>query len=103
MVAQSFILIFSINFDCRLSWEAGNYSKWWGKTLKYGFKYQLGTKLGLENRVKIVFRDGREDIEVPESYDFRNDADVVDYLRDFPIRDQGECAASWAFSTIGKN
>ncbi len=39
--------------------------------------------------------------EIPEHYDFRSDPEVKDYLRENPIRDQGDCAASWAFSTIG--
>jgi hypothetical protein len=42
-----------------------------------------------------------ENIEIPEFYDFHEDPKVRDYINKKSIRDQGECAASWAFSTIG--
>lgn len=45
--------------------------------------------------------DDYQDTEIPERYDFRTDPEVKEYLRKNPIRDQGDCAASWAFSTIG--
>ncbi len=94
------IPILNLNFS--LSWKAANYSKFWTKTLQNGFKYNLGTKLAPENRIKASFKDARQYFEIRETYDFRNDEDVAGYLREFPIRDQGDCAASWAFSTIGK-
>jgi hypothetical protein len=37
---------------------------------------------------------------IQESYDFRNEPFMVNNIRKDYIRDQGDCAASWAFSTI---
>ena len=88
------------------SWTAGNYTKFWGKDLNYGFNRKLGTKLATERQKPINPRDyfkiSDTNKVIPETYDFRNDQEVSNSLRKNPIRDQGECAASWAFSTIGK-
>jgi hypothetical protein len=87
-----------------LNWIAANYSKFWGKTVDYGFSHRLGTILNQKQKpMKQLnhFDDLIKNAEIPEHYDFRNDPEVKDYLRENPIRDQGDCAASWAFSTIG--
>ena len=86
-----------------MSWKAGNYSKFWGKTLEYGFKHRLGTKKDLKQEQKSLkfINHEKQNITIPEKYDFREDLEVKAFLRKKPIRDQGDCAASWAFSTIG--
>ena len=89
----------------RFNWQAANYSQFWGKTLEYGFSHRLGTNLP-EIKQKAMkqlnyFDDLFQIAEIPAQYDFRSDPEVKGYLRKNPIRDQGDCAASWAFSTIG--
>jgi hypothetical protein len=87
------------------SWIAGNYSQFWGKPLSYGFNYKLGTKLPEQKQRALdpttSLAADLFDQEIPSSYDFREDPDVQQFLRRRPIRDQGECNASWAFSTVG--
>ena len=84
-----------------MSWEAQNYSKFWGKAVEYGFKHKLGTLLPLHKQRPMSQSDAKIDSKIIlQTYDFRDDFEVKDYLN--PIRDQGDCAASWAFSTIGK-
>ncbi len=91
------MLLLFVTLTKRLSWEAGNYSFFWGKSLDYGYKHRLGTKL--------TYREQRalQTDESPfiESYDFRNEEYILNSPRKNRIRDQGECGASWAFSTIG--
>jgi hypothetical protein len=36
----------------RLSWKAGNNTEFWGKSIQYGFKNKLGTRLS-KNRNKF--------------------------------------------------
>jgi hypothetical protein len=66
----------------------------------------LGTKLPSEKQKPMnprdYFRLAEPNRSIPLSYDFREDIEVKDSIRKRPIRDQGDCAASWAFSTIGK-
>jgi hypothetical protein len=82
-----------------LSWIAQNYTKFWGKAFDYGYKYKLGTKLSSNQQKPIIqFYDSQD---IPQTYNFLKDSDVREYLRENPIRDQGDCAASWAFSTVG--
>ncbi len=69
----------------------------WEKTLEYGYKYKLGTQLPVREQRPLFAEDKPAKI----SYDFR-DEPYMRNRRDL-IRDQGNCAASWAFSTIGKN
>lgn len=74
---------------------AGNNSDFWGQTLEYGYKNKLGAKLP------------NEEFRSEKAYY----ANITDFFYDFrrepyfnarsAIRDQGECAASWAFSTVG--
>ena len=80
------------------TWRASNYSMFWGKTLAFGYKHRLGTKIPpLEQRP--IQTDEKPLIE---AYDFRKDPIVVRKSSQFKehIRDQGNCGASWAFSTV---
>ena len=81
----------------RNSWKASNYSMFWGKTLDYGYKHRLGTKIpNREQRALEV-----DDKPIKDFYDYRNEPFMVNNPRKNSIRDQGDCAASWAFSTLG--
>lgn len=87
-------LIQSIN-QGNYGWKAANYSFFWGKTLKDGIKYRLGTmppnpQVLNMNPVQMESAD-----EPLESFDSREK--WPNYIH--PVRDQGDCAASWAFST----
>lgn len=86
------------------SWTALSYSKFWGKTLSYGYKNRLGALLSTSNQRPFNPYAGYslDDLDSPPTdYDFR---DFLAYkkLEPIPIRDQGDCPSSWAFSTIGK-
>ncbi|MBN3307541.1 TINAL protein, partial [Amia calva] len=78
-------------------WHAGNYSQFWGMTLEEGLRYRLGTQ-----------HPPRAVINMNE---MKMNMDSTDYLPPYfnavekwpgkihePL-DQGNCAASWAFST----
>ncbi|ESO94490.1 hypothetical protein LOTGIDRAFT_118077 [Lottia gigantea] len=77
------------------SWVASNYSDFWGLTLEDGVKYRLGTFPLGSNVVQMTpLRVKLTDV-LPESFDARTK--WPSYIK--PIRDQGNCGASWAFST----
>jgi hypothetical protein len=69
----------------------------WGKTLDFGYKHRLGTKLPNREQRALVL----DQKPIQTEYDFRNEPFMVNNGRRDLIRDQGNCAASWAFSTIG--
>ena len=68
----------------------------WGKTLEFGYKYKLGTKVPIRKRAL----DKEDEIEM-KFYDFRSESYITKGQKKLKIKDQGNCAASWAFSTIG--
>lgn len=80
---------------CNRPWQADNHSEFWGLTLEYGYSHKLGVKLpNAEFRnEKAYFANETED-----SYDFRWEH----FVRSAPVWNQGECGASWAFSTAGE-
>lgn len=78
------------------AWRASNYSMFWGKTLEHGYKHRLGTKLPNREQRALVL----DEKPIQESYDFRQEPYMINSGRRDFIRDQGNCAASWAFSTI---
>ena len=77
-----------------MPWTAGNYSFLWAKTLEFGYKHRLGTRLTKVNQIPL---DVEEILNI-EQYDFRQ---VNQAALNRKIQDQGDCGASWAFSTIG--
>lgn len=79
-------------------WKAANYSFFWGKTLNDGIKYRLGTMPPSDQVLNMnpIIMDSVD--QPPESFDSRQK--WPNYIH--PVRDQGDCAASWAFSTAGK-
>jgi hypothetical protein len=56
----------------------------------------LGTKLPKRDQRSLDFEDEPQ----IKHYDFRDENYILKRKSSF-IRDQGNCAASWAFSTIG--
>ncbi|KRZ37955.1 putative peptidase C1-like protein, partial [Trichinella pseudospiralis] len=79
----------------RNSWTSANYSTFWGKTLDEGFSYRLGTLLpekSVKNMNEILIEMSNF---LPESFDARERWPSFIH----PVRDQGDCASSWAFST----
>ncbi len=79
-----------------LPWKASNYSFFLNKPLEYGYKTRLGTKLPKRDQRSLDFEDEPQ----IKHYDFRDENYILKRKSSF-IRDQGNCAASWAFSTIG--
>ncbi|XP_012940492.1 tubulointerstitial nephritis antigen-like [Aplysia californica] len=86
-------LIQAVN-DGDFTWKASNYSKLWGLTLDEGVRYRLGTFL-LEADVLRMTPISVIDDVLPESFDARQK--WPNLLS--PVRDQGNCASSWAHST----
>lgn len=79
-------------------WQASNYSDFWGKSLDEGIRYRLGTLFPtrtVQNMNDILIEPASD---LPERFDAREK--WPNYIH--PVRDQGNCGASWAFSTTGK-
>ncbi|VDM99317.1 unnamed protein product, partial [Thelazia callipaeda] len=75
-------------------WTARNYSKFWGRTLKDGLRYRLGTLLpeeSVQNMNEIIIKPR----ELPTTFDARQKWPGLIH----GIQDQGECGSSWAQST----
>ncbi|KAK7100347.1 tubulointerstitial nephritis antigen-like [Littorina saxatilis] len=77
------------------TWRASNYSALWGMTLDDGLRYRLGTYPLESDVLQMTAIKVAQDEALPESFDSRDK--WPDKLH--PIRDQGNCASSWAFST----
>lgn len=69
----------------------------WGKTLDYGYRHRLGTRVTRQSQRPLVI----DPEPIQPSYDFRQEPFMEEIVRrpDY-IRDQGECGASWAFSAL---
>lgn len=86
--------IFDINSNRRtLGWEAQNYTEFYGRKLKDGLIYRLGT---FEPRVKVksMSRLGHNSDTLPRSFSSLENGWTIS-----GIRDQGWCGSSWAVST----
>ena len=91
-----FILQKNLNNSSSILWHGYNYSEFYSKTLHHVYKHRLGTSLTKSHDVHE--RPLRHDYDTSQaSFNFRSNP-----LRHFTIRDQGECGASFAFSTLGK-
>ncbi|KFM62772.1 Tubulointerstitial nephritis antigen-like protein, partial [Stegodyphus mimosarum] len=87
-------LINTIN-DGRYGWKASNYSIFWGKTLNDGIKHRLGTFKPIRPTMEMTEIHQIMKGPLPPTFDARQKwRNLIT-----PIRDQGDCAASWAFST----
>ncbi|XP_054724112.1 tubulointerstitial nephritis antigen-like [Uloborus diversus] len=87
-------LITAIN-DGRFGWQAGNYSFLWGKTLNDGIKHRLGTFKPIRTTMEMTEIHQITNGPLPQTFDSRQKWRSLIT----PIRDQGDCASSWAFST----
>ncbi|XP_055349039.1 uncharacterized peptidase C1-like protein F26E4.3 [Paramacrobiotus metropolitanus] len=76
-------------------WTAANYSFLWGLTLDEGYRFRLGTFRPEEDVSRMTEMRTDPRTPVPDSFDARQHWPGL--IHD--IRDQGNCAASWAFST----
>ncbi|KAJ8334559.1 hypothetical protein SKAU_G00401980 [Synaphobranchus kaupii] len=78
-------------------WRAGNYSQFWGMTLDEGFRFRLGTRR--PSRTVMSMNEIQMNIDstdhLPPHF---NAAEKWPGKIHEPL-DQGNCAASWAFST----
>ncbi|KAK0426213.1 hypothetical protein QR680_009589 [Steinernema hermaphroditum] len=78
----------------RFSWTARNYSKFWARSLEDGIRYRLGTlfpEKSVQNMNEILVKPR----ELPARFDAREK--WPGWIQG--IRDQGDCASSWALST----
>lgn len=87
-------LIDAIN-QGNFGWKASNYSFLWGKTLNEGIRYRLGTFRPSRTTLEMTEIHLNEEENLPENFDSRQKWHNLIQ----PIRDQGDCASSWAFST----
>jgi len=79
-------------------WRAFNYSGFWGLTLDQGIRYRLGTFRPTQPVNKMTSMRVFAEDQLPESFDARDQwAGLIE-----DVLDQGNCAASWAFSTTGQ-
>uniref|UniRef100_A0A1I8A6A3 SMB domain-containing protein n=1 Tax=Steinernema glaseri TaxID=37863 RepID=A0A1I8A6A3_9BILA len=80
--------------DGRFSWTARNYSAFWGRSLEDGIRYRLGTlfpEKSVQNMNEILVKPR----ELPARFDAREK--WPGWIQG--VRDQGDCASSWAVST----
>lgn len=67
-------------------------------TLKEGVQYKLGTKRPMKNVKQMASMHVNINEVLPEQFDAREEwGDLI-----HPVQDQGNCGASWAFSTTSK-
>lgn len=87
-------LIAAIN-DRKHLWQANNYTFFWSKTLHEGIKHRLGTFKPIRPTLEMTEIHQAINGPLPENFDAREKwRNLIS-----PIRDQGDCASSWAFST----
>ncbi|KAL8570705.1 hypothetical protein ACOMHN_039140 [Nucella lapillus] len=77
------------------TWQASNYSSLWGMTLDDGLRYRLGTYPLDTDVLQMTPIKVRQDESLPEMFDARQKWPGLLH----PVRDQGNCGSSWAFST----
>ena len=81
---------------CR--WHSTNYTFFWGMTLGEGVRFKLGTKRPVKTVKQMASMHVSINDVLPENFDGRVVwADLIT-----PIQDQGNCGASWAFSTTSR-
>ena len=91
-------LIQAINSEPSRLWQAANYSKFWAKSLDYGYRHKLGTRIPGRVQQRALLIDPEP---IQAHYDFRDEPFMARQRGGGGlIRDQQECGASWAFSAI---
>ncbi|XP_037582784.1 LOW QUALITY PROTEIN: uncharacterized peptidase C1-like protein F26E4.3 [Dermacentor silvarum] len=87
-------LIRQIN-NGNFGWQATNYSFFQGKLLDEGIRYRLGTHQPERPTVEMSELHLKKREQLPEEFDARIRWPGLVH----GVRDQGDCASSWAFST----
>ena len=79
-----------------MGWKSYNYTEFYGKKLKEGLTYRLGT---FEPRIKVksMSRLGHSADQFPRHFNPALNGEWKDYISE--IHDQGWCGSSWAVST----
>ncbi|KAK2184718.1 hypothetical protein NP493_255g00017 [Ridgeia piscesae] len=77
-------------------WKSDRYPFFWGLTLAEGIQYRLGTFEPIAPVKRMSSVRGHSNVALPTSFDARRQWPRFIH----PVLDQGNCAASWAFSTI---
>lgn len=83
-------------FLSRYGWKASNYTQFWGKSIEHGYTHKLGVKVPYPMQKSFSLKN---DNLRRRSYDFRNE-DFFNSNYNNLIKNQGNCAASWAYSTV---
>lgn len=94
LMRPDLINVININYD-NLGWRADNYSAFWGKTLHEGIRHRLGTFKPTVQTMQMTELHMITNGPLPESFDSRERWRGLIQ----PIKDQRDCASSWAFST----
>lgn len=79
-------------------WQTANYTRFWNLTFTQGIKEHVGieTESKAQN-MSSLYSYSRD--ELPVYFDAR--INWTSWIH--PVRDQKNCASSWAFSTVGKS
>ncbi|XP_048757536.2 tubulointerstitial nephritis antigen-like isoform X2 [Ostrea edulis] len=78
-----------------LGWQAANYTRFWNKTFTDGIKEHVG--IATESKAQNMSSVQRKlQSDLPTFFDSRNK--WTSWIH--PVRDQRNCASSWAFSTV---
>ncbi|XP_013389940.1 uncharacterized peptidase C1-like protein F26E4.3 [Lingula anatina] len=78
-------------------WQSSNYTFLWGLKLKDGKKYRLGTMEPGPSVARMTSLRVHVNEILPDFFDARSRWPGMIH----PVQDQGNCGASWAFSTTG--
>jgi len=90
--------VYYVRYCINTRWKASNYSFLWGMTLEEGVRYRLGTISPPSVVKEMTSLRVQSTDHLPDTFDWREDS--PQYVG--PIMDQGDCGASWAFSSASQ-